>query len=80
MNETKKTKLEFIPINGENFYTHYKAAMELNISERSLSRECARRNIRFMHHPKGIVFHPSWCDEWLQKRITEPKKSVKLMR
>ena len=77
---TKKAKVEIISINGENYYTLHKAADVLSISERSLSRECSRRNIRYAHHLKGLVFHPSWCDEWLQKRITEPKKSVKLMR
>ena len=74
---TKKAKIEIIPINGENYYTLYRAAKEISISERSLRRECARKNIRFAHHLSGLIFHPSWCDEWLRKRIVEPRKSVR---
>lgn len=73
----KKAKIEIIPFNGESYYTLYKAAKEMFMSERSLRRECSRKNIRYARLLNTIIIHPTWCDEYLRKRTVEPRKAVR---
>lgn len=75
--KTKKAKIEIVHVDGEDYYTLLKAAKEMYMSERSLRRECARHNIRYMRHIIGILLHPSWCSEYLRKRTVEPRKNVR---
>lgn len=75
-NEKKKLKdrIEIVTVNGVDYYTVFRAAKELNISERSLRREVARHNIESRMHPKGLLFHPLWCEDWFNKKIVKPRK------
>lgn len=77
MEKNVSKKRDFIPINNENYYTLHKTAVTLGISERSLRREVARKNIRYLRHPQGLLFHPSWCDEWVSRYTVQPRKTMR---
>ena len=62
---------------GENYYYLWKAAEMLGMSERSLSREINRKNIRWLDHLGGKFIHPDWCQEWILAHIVQPRKSTR---
>lgn len=63
-------------IRNETYYTIFGASEQLDISVSTLKREINRKHIRFLKHPKGIMFHPSWLDEFLERKTTIPKKKM----
>ena len=73
----RKEKTDVVEICGERYYTLHKAAEVLGISERSLSREINRKNIKWLDHLQGKLFHPLWCEEWVQHRTVQPRKTAR---
>ena len=63
-------------IRGEKYFYLWKAAEELGISERSLSREINKKNIRYLDYLGGKYILPAWCDEYLSQHIVQPRKTM----
>ncbi len=61
------------PINDRLYYGIPDAAGKLGISEHTLRREIARRNIRHLRHARGIFLLPEWLDEWIDRKTTAPR-------
>lgn len=71
-----KEKPEMKEIFGKKYYYLWKAAVVLGISDRSLSREINKKNIRYLNYLGGKYILPEWCDEYIMHRIVQPRKII----
>lgn len=60
---------KYLPINV--------AAPHINMSDRSLRRECAKRNVAHMRHKNQLYFKPEWLEDLLERRIVKPRKTLR---
>lgn len=56
------------------YYPIEDAAEYINTSIHTLRRETYVKNIRYLNHPRGLMFLPEWLDEWILRKTMEPKK------
>lgn len=60
---------KFLPINI--------AAPHVYTSDRTLRRECARKNIEHLRYKNQLYFKPEWLEEWLERHIVKPRKNMR---
>lgn len=66
--------LPTIPVGNKLYYPIDDASVVAGVKTHTMRRLTYVREIRFLDHPKGLLFLPEWIDEWLEHRTKEPKK------
>ena len=73
--EKEQTRPKTKEICGEQYFYIWSAAEYLNISVRSLSRLMNKKFIRYLNYLGGKFILPAWCDEWMMRRVVQPRKT-----
>lgn len=60
---------KYLPINV--------AAPHIKMSDRSLRRECAKKNVEYMRYKNQLYFKPEWLEDLLQRHIVKPRKTLR---
>lgn len=64
-------------IGNEGYLPIKVAAPHLNMSDRQLRREVARKNIQYLRWNNELYFHPDWCEDYIRSKIVKPRKIMR---